>query len=633
MLLIISALQFHASAAATFVQLVEADVIATSNSVSSGSFGAAVTTGNLIVVRVFYNSTSQTVSRITDTNNNGYTKAVGPTTGTGTLSVWRQELWFAKNVIGGSGVNVTATFDGTFNGEKAITAHEYAGLDPIAPFDVTAVQTGSGVNASSGTATTTSPIEMIFGAALMGGCGYPGSGFTGRSSLGCNVSQDQNVATAGSFAAVVSNAAQSTIVQMATFRAAGQPPPDTTPPSTPTGLAATEISPSQIDLSWEPSTDDVGITGYQVFRNGSQIATAAGTSFSDTGLAANTSYTYAVNAVDTASNLSAFSTTATATTQDVAPDTTPPSVPTDLTASGVTQARIDLAWQPSADNVGVAGYQVFRNGSQIGTAAGTIFSDIGLTASTAYSYAVASYDAAGNTSAPSAAASALTLDPGAAISYTTTFPLTENPISEGGWWINGATVGLDWTNVYSAPGLAIGLQSGENGYDDATAVLSGTWGADQTAEATVFTANQDDSIFEEVELRLRTTISAHQITGYEINFGLRTGESAYAQIVRWNGAWGDFTLLDANGGSQYALQTGDVVKATIVGNVITAYINGVPVLQVTDDTFTSGSPGIGFYLEGATGVNGDYGFTRFSAVSNAPPDTQSPSAPTSPPPQ
>src|SRR5215471_2979612 len=99
-LLIASALtgQFLVSAAPTFVQLVEADVVATSNSVSSGSFSAAVTSGNLIVVRVFYNSTSQAVSSITDTKNNGYAKAVGPTTGIGTLSGWRQELWYAKNV-------------------------------------------------------------------------------------------------------------------------------------------------------------------------------------------------------------------------------------------------------------------------------------------------------------------------------------------------------------------------------------------------------------------------------------------------------------------------------------------------------------------------------------------------------
>jgi chitodextrinase len=620
--------RFHTFAAATFVRLVEADVVATSNSVSSGSFSAAVTTGNLIVVRVFYNSTSQAVSSITDTKNNSYAKAVGPTTGTGALAGWRQELWYARNVIGGSGLNVTATFDGIFNGEKAITAHEYAGLDTVAPLDVTAAQTGSGANASSGTGTTTTASEMIFGAALMGTCGSPGSGFAGRSSLGCNVSEDRIVTTTGSYAAVVANTAQSTIVQMATFRAAGQTPPDTTPPSVPTGLSATVVSQSQITVSWSASTDNVATTGYQVFRDGGQVGTATGTSFSSTDLAASTSYTYAVKAVDAAGNVSALSTSVTATTLAATSDTTPPSVPTGLTALALTQSQIDLSWRPSTDNVGVVGYQVFRAGTQVGTTTGVAYSDAGLTASTAYSYTVAAYDAAGNTSAVSASASAVTLAQGSTISYTTAFPLTENPIAEGGRWINGGTVGLDWTNVSTTPGLAIGLESGFNGYDDPTAILTGTWGPDQTAEATVFTTHQNASIFEEVELRLRTTIAPHRITGYEILFSARSGASAYTQIVRWNGALGNWTELDGRGGQQYGIKTGDVVKATIVGNVITSYINGVEVLQVTDSTYTSGSPGIGFYLEGATGVNSDYGFTSFTAVSNAPPDTQSPSVPT-----
>src|SRR6476646_10753489 len=77
--------------------------------------------------------------------------------------------------------------------------------------------------------------------------------------------------------------------------------------------------------------------------------------------------------------------------------------------------------------------------------------------------------------------------------YTTQFGLTENPISEGGNWINGKANGADWADVSTTNGLAIGLESGFTGYDDATAVLSGTWGNDQTAEATVYTVNQNSS--------------------------------------------------------------------------------------------------------------------------------------------
>jgi hypothetical protein len=207
--------------------------------------------------------------------------------------------------------------------------------------------------------------------------------------------------------------------------------------------------------------------------------------------------------------------------------------------------------------------------------------------------------------------------------YTTKFPLTENPISDGGNWINNKAVGLDWADVQTTPGLAFGTQSGSNGYDDSTALLTGTWRSDQTVEAAVHSVNQNDNIYEEVELRLRSSLSAHKATGYEINFRCSKTANAYTQIVRWNGPLGNFTYLDSRGGSKYGVANGDTVKATIVGNVITVYINGAQVLQATDNTFASGSPGMGFFLQGATGVNGDFGFTDFSAS-----DGSAPPAPT-----
>jgi len=100
-------------------------------------------------------------------------------------------------------------------------------------------------------------------------------------------------------------------------------PPDTTVPSTPTGLAATAASNTQINLTWNASTDNVGVTGYRVYRcnnkratctPNTQIATATTNSYSDTGLKASTTYRYRVLAVDAAGNLSAFSSVASATT-------------------------------------------------------------------------------------------------------------------------------------------------------------------------------------------------------------------------------------------------------------------------------------------------------------------------------
>jgi hypothetical protein len=203
--------------------------------------------------------------------------------------------------------------------------------------------------------------------------------------------------------------------------------------------------------------------------------------------------------------------------------------------------------------------------------------------------------------------------------YTTKFPLTENPISEGGIWINGQAVGLDWHDVSTTPGLAIGHQSGTS-YTDGTALLTGSWGSTQTVEAVVHTVNPRESCYQEVEMRLRSTLKAHSCTGYEISFKATKSASAYLIIVRWNGKIGDFTYLTNATGAQYGIADGDTVKATIVGNLITAYINGVAVGTATDSTYTTGSPGMGFNLEtgdaSCTGTNGDYGFTRFAATSN-----------------
>jgi hypothetical protein len=199
-------------------------------------------------------------------------------------------------------------------------------------------------------------------------------------------------------------------------------------------------------------------------------------------------------------------------------------------------------------------------------------------------------------------------------SSTTKFPLAENPLSEAGRWINGGTTGLDWTNVQTVPGLAFGTQTGSRGYDDSTAVLAGAWSANQMVEATVHTVNQHgDPVFEEVELRLRTTIAPHSITGYEVNFRCTTDGSQYVQIVRWDGPFGRFTYVSATTGP--GLHDGDTVKAVIVGTDITVYINGIQVLQGSDATFATGSPGIGFFLQGTTGVNRDFGFTSATAAS------------------
>src|SRR4029077_11840826 len=123
----------------------------------------------------------------------------------------------------------------------------------------------------------------------------------------------------------------------------------------------------EVDLSWNASTDNVGVTGYQVDRcqgagctNFTQIATTTGTgtTYKDNSVVASTSYSYRVRATDAAGNVSGNSNTASATTPT--PDTTPPTAPTSLTATAASGSEVDLSWNASTDNVGVTGYQVDR---------------------------------------------------------------------------------------------------------------------------------------------------------------------------------------------------------------------------------------------------------------------------------
>src|SRR6266446_866464 len=193
---------------------------------------------------------------------------------------------------------------------------------------------------------------------------------------------------------------------------------DTQPPTAPTNLTAT-ASGNTIALNWTASTDNVGVSGYRVERQdpGStsfvQIGTTTtATTYNDTGLAANSTYSYRVRATDGSGNLSPYSNVASATTPPA--DTQPPTAPTNLTAAGGA-GQINLNWTASMDNVGVTGYLVERQnpGStsfvQIGTTTtATTYNDSGLAANSTYSYRVRATDAAGNLSPYSNVASATT---------------------------------------------------------------------------------------------------------------------------------------------------------------------------------------------------------------------------------
>jgi hypothetical protein len=215
------------------------------------------------------------------------------------------------------------------------------------------------------------------------------------------------------------------------------------------------------------------------------------------------------------------------------------------------------------------------------------------------------------------AAHAADADAGAGhISYSTSFPQTESPISENGRWVH---LGTPWAIVDTAGGVAYGTQPGDGAYTDSYAHLSG-FPPDVTVSVTIhLNAGLSPGGTREVEIHLRWADTANSARGYECNLAYN---GSYAEVVRWNGALGSYTYVSAQGsGGPGAVHDGDVFKAQIIGNVITTWLNGtqlqhVDVSSIGGTVWTDGDPGMGFWRgAGASATPGDYGFKSYSAAS------------------
>ncbi len=182
-----------------------------------------------------------------------------------------------------------------------------------------------------------------------------------------------------------------------------------TVPAAPSGLVATPVSSSQINLNWQDNSNNE--SGFLVQRASSSsgpwtqigIVGANVTSCAHTGLTASTTYFYRVRAYNASGN-SVFSSVTSATTPALA-DTTAPTIPSGLIATAASTTQVSVSWSASTDSggSGLAGYQIYRNGTQVGTTTTTGYIDNGLSASTSYCYTIVAYDNAGNSSSASTA--------------------------------------------------------------------------------------------------------------------------------------------------------------------------------------------------------------------------------------
>lgn len=175
-------------------------------------------------------------------------------------------------------------------------------------------------------------------------------------------------------------------------------PIDTIAPTAPTGLTASETTTTSTKLTWVAATDNVAVTGYNVYNGASLITTVTGLTYTATGLTASTAYSFSVKAKDAAPNLSASSNVVNVTTLAPVADTTAPTAPTGLAASATSATSTSLTWTAATDNVAVTGYDVYQGTSLLSTVTTTTYTVSGLTASTAYSFSVKAKDAAGNIS-------------------------------------------------------------------------------------------------------------------------------------------------------------------------------------------------------------------------------------------
>ena len=204
------------------------------------------------------------------------------------------------------------------------------------------------------------------------------------------------------------NSATSTAV---TVTVNNNTPPDTTPPTVSITSPVNGASISGTITISASASDNVGVASVQFQLDGANLGSLDTASpYStvwNTVSASNGSHTLRAIAKDAAGN-SGTSAAVTLTVSNTPSDTTPPSTPTGLTATAVSSSQINLLWNASTDNVGVAGYKVFRGGTQIATSGSASFQDTNLAASTTYTYTTQAFDAAGNNSAQSASASATT---------------------------------------------------------------------------------------------------------------------------------------------------------------------------------------------------------------------------------
>ena len=277
------------------------------------TYPATQVAGDLNVVAIGWSDSTSQIRSVTDSQGNSYTLAVGPSVSPGNAT---QAIYYSPNIAAGANA-VAVTFNATVAAPDVRIA-EYSGVNAVNPVDVVVGAAGSSVFPASGSVTTMNPNDLLVGTNYIAQVNVgPGPGYTQRMITDwSDIVEDQTVSTTGAFAATtIQNPTGWWVMQLVAFKlAGGGDAPSAQGLTAPGGLAVTATSDQGISLSWTASTDNIGVTGYTIERcqgNGcatfTQIGTASGASYTDTGVSASSSYSYRVRAIDVAQLMSGYS--------------------------------------------------------------------------------------------------------------------------------------------------------------------------------------------------------------------------------------------------------------------------------------------------------------------------------------
>ena len=355
MVLVMVALNVCARASGASVGYVQSSYAAPQSPQTTVSvkFNAAQTFGDLNIVVVGWNDTTATVSSVADSSGNTYTRAIGPTRVSGTLS---QSIYYAKSIASAAaGANtVTVTFTQAAN-YPDIRTLEYAGLNPSNPVDVTTASTGSSSVSSSGAVNTTNAADLIFGVNIVtGSTSGPGSGFTSRmlTSPDGDIAEDEIVATAGSYAATAPVSSGSWIMQMVAFRATSGGTTSTltlnaNPTSLNFGSIAVGQSGSQNVTFTNAGNSNVAIPGVSISGPGFNASGVSSGQILAPGGAATLAVTFTPWATGSASGTVTVTSNASNSPAKIT-----------LTGTGASHSVL-LAWNASSGSV--SGYNIYRS--------------------------------------------------------------------------------------------------------------------------------------------------------------------------------------------------------------------------------------------------------------------------------